>query len=340
VTIVIRRPIGALVGLAAASLLLSACSSGPSQVGQAVIVGNTTVSVNTVQQEVDNLLASQSAVQQAQKQGQLNQVSLAVVTSHVRHQLITQVAGQQGLTVSDQQIDQLITQAGGPDKAASSLLTAPANVRDQVRDVLLQVALARKYADHLSVTFGYVVAADRSHAISDAQQVAANPAALSGLVQQANAAAQAQGGQGAGGQLTTNFSVASYLQGVAQNAAQAQSSGQQAPTENDGPLFGAPAGTVLAFQPDPTNTSGWVVALIKSRDTTTKTPQTGGLASQSTDTQTLEQVGIALLHSQTTQVAVRVSPRYGVWDPVGVQAVQSSDQTLGVEFPVRRQPSP
>jgi hypothetical protein len=338
VTIVIRRPVGALVGLAAASLLLSACSSGPSQVGQALIVGDTTVSVNTVQQEVDNLLASQSAVQQAQKQGQLGAVSQAVVTSHVRHELVTRAAAQQGLSVADQQIDQLISQAGGPDKAAASLLADSSDVRERVRDLLLEVALAREFADHLTVNFGYVVATDRGHAVSEAQQIAAHPDALNGLVAQANAAAQAQGGQG-GGQLATTFSVASYLQGVAQNAAQAQSSGQPAPTENDSPLFGAPADTVLAFQPDPANTSSWVVALIKSRNTNDKTPQTGGPASQSTDTQTLEQVGIALLHDQTNQLAVRISPRYGVWDPVGVQVVQNSNQTLGMEFPVAQHTS-
>lgn len=334
-TIVIRRPVGALVGLAAASLLLSACSSGPSQVGQALIVGSTAVSVNTVQQEVNNLLATQSTVQQAQKQGQLSAVSQAVITGHVRHELVTRAAEQEGLTVSAQEIDQLITASGGPDKAASTLLVSPADVRQELKDVLLEVALARKYADTLTVTFGYVVATDRAHAMTDAQQIASDPRALNGLVQQANAAAQAQGGQG-GGQLSTTFTIAAYLQGVAQSAAQAQSQGQPAPTENDAPLFGAPANTVLAFQPDPAASGTWVVALIKTRDQNTKIPQNGTPASKSTDTQTLQQIGVGLLAKQARQVDVRISPRYGVWDIVGMQVVQNSGQTLGMEFPVHQ----
>ncbi|HEX4725736.1 MAG TPA: hypothetical protein VH333_24705, partial [Pseudonocardiaceae bacterium] len=160
-TTVIRRPLAAVVTTVAAGALLAACGSGPSQVNAALIVGSTTVSVDQIQHELSDVLASQPAAQQAQQQGKLDEASRTLVTGHVLHVLVGRAASQYGLSVSDQQVDQLITQAGGQDKAAAALFTDSTNVRDQVRDVLLEVALARKYADTLNVTFGYVVVKDR-----------------------------------------------------------------------------------------------------------------------------------------------------------------------------------
>lgn len=331
---VIRRPVGALAGLVAAALVLTACSSGPSQVGQAVIVGNSTVSVNQVQQELNDLLATQTAVKQAQQQGQLDQTSRKIVTSHVVHVLITKAAAQYHLSVSDQQVQQLISEAGGTDKVAQGLQVSAANARGAVQDLLLEVALARKFADTLTVNFGFVQATDRASAMKDAQQLAANPGSLNSLVQQANAAAQASGGQ-TGGQADTTFSVSAYLQGIAQADQQAQSQGQPAPTENDAPIFGTPANSVLAFQPDPTQSQTWIVALIKSRNPSGAKPPAGGSAADVSDAATLAEVGVSLLQPQVHQLGVRVSPRYGVWDSVGMQVVPSADQTIGVVFPVR-----
>lgn len=336
-TIVIRRPVGVLVGLSAAALLLTACSSGPSQVGQAVIVGNTSVSVDQVQQELDDLLSSQAAVRQAQQQGKLDQASRAIVTTHVLHVLVTRAAAQDRLTVSDQQLDQLIAQAGGLAKVSQGLGTDTPETRQTVKDLLLEVQLARKFADTLSVNFGYVVATTRAEALSDAQQIAANPASLNGLVQKANAAAQASGQSGGAGALTQSFSVATYLQNTAEQQQEAQSQGQTAPVVNESPLFGTPANTVVAFQPDAADNSGWIVALIKSRNQNGKPAAGAPSSADSSDTQTLSQVGISLMEPEVNQVGgVRVSPRYGVWDPVGMQVVANSNETLGVEFPVQR----
>lgn len=329
-TIVIRRPVGVLVGLAATAALVTACGSGPSQVGTALIVGNTSVSVDQVQQELNDILNTQSTAQQALAQGQLAQTSRSIVTTHVLHELVTRAAAREGLTVSDPQIDQLISQSGGVDKVAQSLGTAPSDTRDVVKDVLLEASLARKYADKLTVKFGYVVAMSRQDALTKAQQLAADPNGLPAMINQANAAVAASGQQGSAGGTDTSFSISTYLQSVAQ----AEQQNGQAPTENDGPIFGTPVNTVVAFQPDPSQGSAWIVALIKSRDESGTTPA-GGSPASSADLSTLEQIGVSLLQPDASQAGIRISPRYGVWNQSSMQVVAANDQNAGVEIPVR-----
>ena len=329
-TIVIRRPVGVLVGLVATAALVTACGSGPSQVGTALIVGNTSVSVDQVQQELDDVLNTQPAAQQAQAQGQLAQTSRSIVTTHVLHELVAHAAAREGLSVSEPQIDQLISQSGGIGKVAQSLGTAQSDTRDVVKDVLLEAALARKYADSLTVKFGYVVAMSRQDAITKAQQLAANPNSLPAMISAANAAVAASGQQGSAGGTNTTFSISTYLQSVAQ----AEQQNGQAPTENDGPIFGTPVNTVVAFQPDPSQGSAWIVALITSRDESGPAPA-GASPASTADLSTLEQIGVSLLQPDATALGIRISPRYGVWNQPAMEVVAANDQNAGVEIPVR-----
>jgi hypothetical protein len=339
VTLVIRRPVGVFVGLAAAAVLLTACSSGPSQVGSAVIVGDTSVSVNQVQQELNTLVANEPTVQQAQQQGKLDQIMSIVVTNHVRHALITHVAAQDNLNVPDAQVDQQISAAGGPAKLTSQLFVSQADVRSAVKDLLLETALARKTADSLTVRFGYLQVATRPEAIKDAQTIAANPNALNSLAQSANAAVQAQGGQSAVAAPDTTLSGTQYLQVVAQNQQAAQ---QQGVTYNLNlsPVFGAPANSVVVFEfdPDPSQQPMWFVALVKSHSTSTTPPPAGSSAANDQDLATLRALGDSLLGPVAKQIGVQISPRYGTWDPVDGQVAPVNSQTSGEVFPVHAKP--
>jgi hypothetical protein len=325
VTTVIRRPAAAVVVLAVAALLLAACGSGPSQVNAALIVGNTTLSVDQVQQEVNGLLASQTIAQQAQQQGKLDQVSRQVVTAHVLHVLAAAAATRYGLTISDQQVDQLISQSGGTAKVAAGLLVAPANVRDGVRDFLIEISLARKYADTLNVKLGFVAANDRPTAVKDAQRLAADPGALKAMVAAATAAS---GGQG-GGQAATQLTASSYLQTIAQQQAQ-QQQGAQGSSENDSPVFGAPVNTVVAFQPNAQASRGWIVAIILASDLGAG----GSSSAAASDPTTLRALGVSLLEQEATDIGVRISPRYGTWNLADMSVAASNDQTAAVEYPV------
>jgi hypothetical protein len=335
VTIVIRRSVGMLVGLSAAAVLLSACGSGPSQVGSALIVGSTSVSVDQVQQELDNVL-SQPAVQTAQKQGKLDEVSRSIVTRHALHQLVLRAEGQYHITATDQQVDALITQIGGQSKAATELSVDPAQVRDSVKDVLVEAALARKYADTLAVNFGYITASTRADAVTYADKIAANPGSLDTIVNTANAAAQASGSQTGAGETAAQLTVTQFLASVQQGQQQAAQSGQSAPVENDGPVFGSPANTVVVFQPDAQTNPIWVVALIKSRTTATATAPAGASAADSSDIGTLSTLGQSLLQSEAASAGITVSPRYGVWDLADMRVIAANDQTAGLELPVHR----
>jgi hypothetical protein len=333
VTIVIRRRIGVFAGLAAAAALLTACSSGPSQVGNALIVGNNSVSVSQVQQELNALLASQPAVKQAQKQGQLALYSRNIVTTNARHDLVGKVAAANQVTVTDEEVDQLISGSGGAAKLAPALATTPANLHGVVKDLLLEVGLARKNADGLTVQAAVLDEKNRATAVTTAQKLANDPTSLPALVKAANAAA---GGQQAAIADQT-FSVSQYLQSVQSQQQQAQSQGQQAPPENEGPLFGTPANTVVIFQIS-TQAPDWFVALIKARhpNGNATRPTTGSVADAS-DLMTLQQLGVSLMQPDASRAGVRVSPRYGVWDPVGVQVLGSQNQA-GQLFPVAQKP--
>ncbi|HKN98132.1 MAG TPA: hypothetical protein VJX10_13510 [Pseudonocardiaceae bacterium] len=336
-TMVIRRPLGVFVGLAATAALLAGCGSGPSQVGSALIVGNTSVSDSQVQGELRDMLASQASAQQALKQGKLDQTSRAIVTTHVLHVLVGRAAAENHLSVTDQQVDQVIGQQGGAAKLAEALATTRAGVHDAVKDLLLEASLTRKFANTLTVTFGFIESPTRQEAIAKARQLAANPGALPQLVQEANKAAQAAGGQ-SGGATNATFAIASYLAGVQQSQQAAAAQGQSAPVENDGPVFGTPANTVVAFQPSPQTNPTWVVALIKSHNPNGKPQVPAGTPNpaDTSDLATLQQIGIALMQPDVAKVGgVRISPRYGVWDQVGMQVSPSANQTVGVEFPVR-----
>src|SRR6201999_2392055 len=102
------------------------------------------------------LLATQPAAQTALKQGKLDLTARAIVTSDVLHVLVNRVAAENHLTVSDPQIDQVITQQGGAAKLAPGLATTTAGVHAAVKDLLLEAEYTRKFSNTLTVSFGFV----------------------------------------------------------------------------------------------------------------------------------------------------------------------------------------
>lgn len=315
-----RRPLGVLAVVTAAGLTLAACGSGPSQVGAAAIVGDTVISVDQVQHELNSVLAAQPKARQAQQQGKLDQVSRGIVSSGILHQVVAQVEQREGINVTDQQVQQLIDQSGGMDQVSSQLLYDADGVRDIARDNLVERALAAKYADSLSVTFDYVAASSRADAQAKVNELAANPGAIDDLVKQASANGE--------GQRDQHLTLAQYLQQTGAAAAQQQAASDLSP------LFGAPVNTVVAFQPSPQQSQEWLVALIRSHTVGPNTSK-GASSADSADPGALAAVGTELMEPVAAGMNIRVSPRYGVWDPTSMQVVSGPDQTIGIESPVR-----
>lgn len=310
-TNLIRRPAGLLVALLAASLLLAGCGSGPNQTGAAAIVGSTAISLDDVQHELDTVLSTQPQARQYQQEGTFDQVARDIVRTRVIHQLVIAAERREDIAIGDQQVDQLISQSGGVEAVAGQLVYDAAGVRELARDELAELALGRKYADHLAITFDYVTATDRPDAVSKANQLTANPNVMENLVHTANTT----GGDGRSG---VHLTLAQYL---------------QQPVAGVAPLFGALPGTVLVFQPDPREGSQWLVVLIRARTMDASSSASGSVAASATPDD-LVAIGISLLQPIGQDFGVRVNPRYGVWDPVGLRVVPTTDQSLGARLSV------
>ena len=302
---VISRPVRSLVVLAAAGLLLAGCGSGPSQVGAAAIVDNTRIPVTDVQSWFNDVMRKEPGLKpQLQKQGQMDELGRQLATFTVQQELIKQMARDEHLSVDEQKVSDLINRLGGPQAATAGKVYTPENFRDGVRSQLLTAELGRKYVDQLSVTFDFTQATTRREAEVKARQMAEGPRQAAALLDADRAAGLRVG---AGERLRPADSV-------------------ELATKT--PLFAADPGTVLAFKPDAQG-GQWLVVLIKQRDTNSPSPTP---VAPQTDQKTLHDVGMQLLGLTADHAGVRLSPRYGVWDPIGLTAVPTEGETLGLRL--------
>ncbi len=76
------------------------------------------------------------------------------------------------------------------------------------------------------------------------------------------------------------------------------------------------------------------MVLVRQRDTNSPSP--APVAPQ-TDEKTLHDVGMQLLGLTADRAGVRLSPRYGVWDPIGLTAAPTEGETQGFRL---KSPSP
>ncbi|WP_188984640.1 SurA N-terminal domain-containing protein [Saccharopolyspora thermophila] len=295
-----------LASIAAAGLLLAGCGTGPSQAGAAAIVGDTRIPVTEVQSWFGQVLDKEPGLRpQLRQQGQLDELGRQLAAQLVREELVEQTARAERLVVTDQQIDDLINQMGGPQAATAGKIYTPQNIREMVRTRLLTTELGRRYFDRLSVTFDFTQATTRREAQEKAQRMAQGPDSAAALV---------------------DADVRAGIPAGKDRRLRAADSPQMAATT---PLFGARPGTVLAFEPEP-HSGQWLVVLVKERRTDeAPTPAAGGA-----DDQTLQRVGTYLLGITADEVGVRLSPRYGVWDPVNLTTAPNENETTGFRLHV------
>jgi hypothetical protein len=287
--------------------LLAGCGSGPSQVNSAVIVGDTAVPVGEVQQRVDAVLRKEPAAQQLQQQHKLDQVSRSVVRMEVWHQLVLRAEQREGVTVNEQQVSQLVDQAGGAEQASKGTIYDASTFRDRARDQLVMMELGKRYLNRVSVTFDITQVPSRQAAQDKARQLAAHPDQTRQLLQ----ADRDAGVPAAAGQRLTLAGAPPYAL----------------------PLFGVRSGTVLAFAPEQSDQTQWIVAVVHDRHVDPATPANDGSANtQQQDPQLLAQVGLRVLAPLADELGVRVSPRYGVWDPVGMEVAPSEGETQGIQL--------
>ncbi|MDA3648056.1 SurA N-terminal domain-containing protein [Saccharopolyspora indica] len=289
-----------LASIAAAGLLLAGCGSGPSQAGAAAIVGDTRIPVTDVQSWFTEVLDRQPEVKpQLREQGAMDDLGRQLASQLVRQELLEQAARDERLTVTDQQIAARLAELGGPEAATEGMIYGPQEAGEMVRTQLLTAELGRKYIDRLSVTFDLTQASTRRQAEEKARRMALGPQEAAALVAEDKAAG--------------------LLAGIDQQLRPAESLQLAATT----PLFGAAPGTVLAFEQTP-QSSQWLVVRIKDRKVDAAPQQVNGLEDGA-----LQQFGTYLLGITADRAGIQLSPRYGVWDPVGLAAVPSEGETTG-----------
>jgi hypothetical protein len=155
----------ALVAVVAGALLLAGCGTGPSQVGSAAIVGDTSVSIDQVQNLIDKAVREHPYARKLADEHKLDLLGRAFVGQLVLHELLLKAAQQEGISPNYGQIDAQLAKdpltgpvpANSADEtqAVSQVATRARDHREELTDANLAQALADKTMPDLSVTFDY-----------------------------------------------------------------------------------------------------------------------------------------------------------------------------------------
>ncbi|TDQ04269.1 SurA N-terminal domain-containing protein [Labedaea rhizosphaerae] len=305
-----NRRSAALAAVLAVGLTLAACDTGPSQVGAAVIIGDKRISVDDVQKRIDTVLNSPQSMQQLKQQGVgVPDASRYIIADVVEHELLAQTAPREGLTVTDAAIDEAIEQGGGPVESARQLFTDQAHVREVVRDQLLLRALGDKYFGKVGLSYDSVVVQTPGQAKDLARKIAADPGHSQDLM------AAVPGAKPNLGKITNTPGANGDAQTQLQDAANAIT-------------WYAPANSVLMLPPDPNSQQGGGYTVVYVRSIT---PIEAG-DSLDTSQINMSKVGEYLLRPLAVQLGVRVSPRYGVWDPSSMRVVPAAQAAAAGEL--------
>lgn len=303
-----------LAAVVLALAMLAGCAAGPSQVNSAALVGDRAVPLDQVQQQLRTVLAKEGPEAKAQLQAgnQLDDVARQIVSLEIQHELLSIVAKREQVSVDPQQVDQLIDQLGGAEAASRGTIYSPDGFRERARDQLLAVELGHKYLPRLAVTVDYTTARTRTAA------------------QQRVAQLSAAGFAGAREQIRNDVESGAAA-AVDQRIVAAQN-----PSFAAAPVFGVPEGTVVAF-PSDQQAGSWLVMVATGRSTTGGSAPPAG--TEGLDQSLLAATGLRQLAMTAQRVGVRLNPRYGVWDPVSLQAVPNADETTGFIQPLREAPA-
>lgn len=309
----IRRCWPALLALVGA-LALVGCESGPSKVGAAGVVGETRISVDSVQSEFRWLLNNIPQARELEQQKKLGSISRYALQVRIRHALIADTARELGLSADPAEVAELLKAAGGEAKAPQNLLTTPGRVRQVIEDIVLLRAIGQHYVERVSVRVaGTLIAQEQPGKTSRARAVELGKA-MAAEPERAEEFA-AQGDQ----QLPADLKLSDVATGS--NSVLAQT-----------PLFAAKPGTVVVMQPDPQQGTVWLVALVQERS---ETESAQGDKPKKFADEVLQEIGGQALRPAAERLGVTVSPRYGVWDQTSMAIVDSTQQSQGLLLTAR-----
>ena len=292
-----------LAVVTAVGALASGCAGGPSQVGSAVIVGQTAVPLQQVQSRLDVALGKHDVVSRLAASGfGPPDIARDVVTRTVLHDLLARTAAAEGIVVSESDVDALLEQSGGADATLGQTLYDLPALRERVRDRIIAARHAQRVVPGLTVTADVLGATSRDDAADKARVLAAGGPAADALFAQ---------------------NPQSSVRGMAYK-------GADSPEAAATVLFGLDPGQTVYFQPS--QQSGWVVLRVDDRREDPKANPSAVAALGESD---LASIGERLLQPLAEQVGVRVNPRFGVWDPISLRVVPA-DKVAGAILPPTR----
>jgi hypothetical protein len=291
-------------------------------VSSAAIVGDTAIPLESVQSWFDRVTADRERKERARAAGQFDDIGRLIVTEAVRHELLQQAAEREHLRVNEEQVTELLDQLGGPAGAIKAqpqvpgtdwLLYDETNIRERVRDQLIELELGRKYYDSTRIKFHGLDVENRNEALSIASQIADDPTRTAELVKDAN-------NKGFDGATDLNVSVS------------------EAPHEAARlPLFAVPAGSVMVLSCQApvclTRAAAWEVVYVEERDSDAPASTNENKVDlESVEESDLAGIGQRLLAPLVRDVRVELNPRYGVWEPVILEAVQNDGERKVTTF--------
>jgi hypothetical protein len=322
---VLSRKSGLLATVAVAGLLLVGCASGPAQAGSAAIVGGNAISLDTVQQELDGELANQPAPADGSQPASPADEARQIVTDKVMDQVVDAAVSKYKLSVPAQTVSQYIDSSGGLDKIVQGTGLSSQEIQDLAHNQVALLDYAKKYLLKVRLDIDYTFVTDQKTATTTATKLAATPADVKNILQ---SAAGANGQISLDQQLTGGVLIEQQLQLEQQQST--STTGSSGGTVL--PLFGAQAHTALAF---PVAQGQWMVALVQRSDTLGVPTANDTSALSQVSSQDMIISATEMLNPLAQNLGITISPRYGVWDSVGMQVVASSDQAVGVEVPAR-----
>lgn len=309
-----RAVLGVAVGTVVGVLLIGGCGAGPSQLTAAAIVGDTEIPRKQVHGQLATVLAREGAQTRAELAAaqQLDDLSRNIVTLKVRHELLTVAARRAGVTVDQDQVDRLVAEVGGAEAASKGTIFDADGYQQRAGDKLLMAQLGGVALRNSVVTVDYTTAATRTAAKARLEELAqAGPKRARQLID-----ADVQAGKDA---VIGKRIVAADDPGFATT-----------------PAFGVAEGMVVAFQLE--DTKPWLIMVVKNRTDRGVQPSDTAPKLDQVDTAVLEAIGLQQAAQVGADVGVRLNPRYGLWDPVGLEVVADENATGGFVAPLRAAP--
>jgi hypothetical protein len=311
---------------------VAGCGSGPSQANSAVIIGQRVITVDDVQHRLDDAISREQAARDLAKNHKLDVVSRGIVDQLIRHELITEAAKRENLSVSEKDVSDAQAGAAPSEDPTQKAIDAGFDAHELTRDRLLMRELGKKYVEKLRVTFvGLQVVSSDARKKSDdiAHKVAASPGQAEQIFQQA-------GSPPSGG----DPNASPEAQAIPAFPLTAQR-GYDIAAQNQvllTPLFGVAQHSVVAFplgSGEQAASAGWIVAYIQERNLNAPpeapdSQQQQGTPVSQIPAQWLELVGRQMTAPLAGELGVRISPRYGVWDELAVGVAPSEGEKVGI----------